>query len=360
MNQSHTTSKPLVLADQGFFWTGVQRQQTPNGTIVSGQMFVQYQIPEKIRSPYPIVLVHGGGGQGLDFMGTPDGRPGWATYFLRQGYPVYIVDRPGHGRSPLHPEALGPMTPPPSYELSMSLFTAPGRMPNSWPSAAKHTQWPGAGVIGDPGMDQFMASQGSFLVFLAQTQQLMQRAGAELLDRIGPAILMTHSMGGPFGWLVADARPDLVKGIVAVEPMGPPFSQLPMGLGDLSYGLTAIPMTYDPPVASPTELRRETRKAPRPGLTDCFAQKEPARRLPNLASIPVAVVSAEASAWGMHDHGTVEFLVQAGVPAVHLRLEEHGLQGNGHMMMQEKNSDDIAAFIAGWLAANVSASSEKR
>ena len=43
-----------------------------------------------------------------------------------------------------------------------------------------------------------------------------------LLDKIGPAILLTHSQSGAFGWPVADARPDLVKAIVAVEPNGPP------------------------------------------------------------------------------------------------------------------------------------------
>lgn len=353
MNQVESKSRPLVLADQGFFWTGVNRRQTPSGTIASGQMFVQYQIPEQVLHPYPIVMVHGGGGQGLDFLGTPDGRSGWATYFLRQGYAVYVVDRPGHGRSPLHPEALGPMTPPPTYELAMTLFTAPAKQPNSWPNAGKHDQWPGSGVIGDPTLDQFVASQGPFLVLPAQTQQLMQQAGAELLDRIGPAVLLTHSMGAPFGWLVADIRPKLVKGIVAVEPLGPPFVRLPMGLGDLSYGLTTVPITFDPPVQSPTELSREVRKAPKPGLADCTVQKQPARRLPNLASIPIAVVTSETSAWSMHDHGTVDFLLQAGVRAVHLRLEDNGLHGNGHLMMQEKNSDAIAALLAQWIADHV-------
>jgi pimeloyl-ACP methyl ester carboxylesterase len=349
VTQAQPKPHPLVLADQGFFWTGISRRQTPNGTICSGQMFVQYQIPEPLLNPYPIVMVHGGGGQGLDFLGTADGRPGWATYFLRRGHAVYVVDRPGHGRSPLHPDALGPMTPPPTYELIMAMFTAPAKQPNCWPNARKHEQWPGSGMVGDPVLDQFAAGQGPFLAIMAQTQQLMQQAGAELLDRIGPAVLLTHSMGAPFGWLVADVRPSLVKGIVAVEPLGPPFARLPMGLGDLSYGLTTIPITFEPPVKSPTEIRRETRKAPRPGLADCVVQKDPPRRLPNLASIPVAVVTSETSVWSMHDHGTVDFLVQAGVPAVHLRLEEHGLHGNGHLMMQEENSDAVAALLERWI-----------
>jgi hypothetical protein len=84
-----------------------------------------------------------------------------------------------------------------------------------------------------------------------------------------------------------------------------------------------------------------------------MVQKEPARQLPNLASLPVAVVTSEASAWSMHDHGTVDFLTQAGVKAVHLRLEENGIHGNGHLMMQEKNSDAVAAFLENWIAEHV-------
>jgi hypothetical protein len=70
------------------------------------------------------------------------------------------------------------------------------------------------------------------------------------------------------------------------------------------------------------------------------------------ASIPVAIVTSEASAWSMHDHGTVDFPVQAGA-AVHLRLEDNGLHGNGHLMMQEKNSDAIAALLERWIADHV-------
>ena len=45
-----------------------------------------------------------------------------------------------------------------------------------------------------------------------------------LLDLIGsPVILLTHSQGGPFGFAVADRRPNLVKAIVTVEPGGPPI-----------------------------------------------------------------------------------------------------------------------------------------
>ncbi len=77
---------PLDIAEWSFFWVGVERVDLARGAVVNGkQMYVEYQVPAQIRHPYPIVLVHGGGGQGLDWMGTPDGRPGWSTYLLQEG-----------------------------------------------------------------------------------------------------------------------------------------------------------------------------------------------------------------------------------------------------------------------------------
>src|SRR5262245_13557898 len=246
---------PITIAEQGHFFVGQTRVSRPYGTAVAGQMHVQYQVPAGTRRPHAVVLVHGGGGPGLDFPATPDGRPGWATLFLEDGYAVYVVDRPGMGRSPYHADVLGPTSPPPTYEGMVAGFAAPGRAPNPYPQAGLHTQWPGTGVLGDPALDQFLAGQEPLVGDLVAMQEHMLRAGTELLERIGPASLVTHSMGGAFGWLVADARPDLVTAIVAVEPIGPPFHELP-GLGGLAYGLTSLPLTFDPPVSDPSELGR--------------------------------------------------------------------------------------------------------
>lgn len=68
--------------------------------------------------------------------------------------------------------------------------------------------------------DALYATQVESLAAAADTQLAAQAAGAALLDRIGPAILLTHSQAGPLGWLIADIRPALVKGIVALEPSG--------------------------------------------------------------------------------------------------------------------------------------------
>ncbi|MEH0590107.1 alpha/beta fold hydrolase, partial [Streptomyces sp. B21-106] len=241
-------ASPLTISEQGAFWVGVGRRPTEAGTAAEAAMYVQYQIPADLRHPLPVVMVHGGGGQGTDYLSTPDGRPGWATRFVQAGYAVYVVDRPGHGRSPYHPDVLGAIEgAAPTYEFIRWLFCDGAARPGS--------QWPGSGEVGDDSaLDQLMASQGPTLPTFAENEEQMRRCGAELLDHIGPAVLITHSMGAPFGWLVADARPGLVKAVVSIEPMGPPFIELP-GLGKLEWGLTAAPIAYEPPVRTPEELR---------------------------------------------------------------------------------------------------------
>ncbi len=69
--------------------------------------------------------------------------------------------------------------------------------------------------------------------------------------------------------------------------------------------------------------------------------------------IPTVLVTAEASFHASYDHCTVAYLRQAGVDATHLRLADHGIRGNGHMMMLEKNSDEVAAAIDEWLTRQV-------
>jgi pimeloyl-ACP methyl ester carboxylesterase len=140
-------------------------------------------------------------------------------------------------------------------------FTAPESV-NSWPQAQAHTRWPGTGQKGDSIFHQFFASQVESLSDGDEIERLNQDAGAALLDEIGAAILLVHSQSGPFGWLIADARPDLVKAIVAIEPNGPPFFDVEfIGAPDWfeyskaptrKWGITRIPLTFDPP-ASRTE-----------------------------------------------------------------------------------------------------------
>ena len=193
-------------------------------------MYVEYQIPAKVKHPFPIILIHGGGGSGLDWMGTVDGGRGWSTMLLEEGYRVYVVDRPGHSRSPYHPDLHGGIPRAQTLESISSQFTpqrakVPGRGGAIAPNAHLHNQWPGSGAIDTPELQQLVASQGgSFgngMGIIKESQVLVwQKNAAELLDKIGPAIFMTHSAGGPFGFYALEARPKLVKGIVVVEGAG--------------------------------------------------------------------------------------------------------------------------------------------
>jgi pimeloyl-ACP methyl ester carboxylesterase len=328
----------LAIAEQSYFWLGVERAHLAHGTVVAGeQMFVGYQVPEEQTHPVPIVLVHGGGGQSTDYLCRPDGRPGWATLLVEAGYAVYVVDRPGLGRSPFYPELLGPMGAMPTYEMLMSLFTAPEKSEHPLPNAHLHTRWPGSGQIGDPALDAQAASSGPSMADLARSHELWRHRGRELLERIGPAVLVTHSAGGPFGWVVADECPELVRAIVAVEPAGPPFSSFGPGPG-LVWGLTAAPLHFGPAARAPSEL--ELVEVEGEARRSYKLQAEPARRLPRLANIPIAVVTSEASGFAFSDPATVAFLAQAGCDVTHLRLADHGVHGNGHFMMMEENAEE--------------------
>ena len=298
---------PLDLAEWSYFFVGVERIEMARGSFVNGkQMYVESFIPAQVRHPYPLVLVHGGGGQGLDWMGTPDGRRGWTQILLEEGYKVYVVDRPGHGRSPFHPDVDGPF---PAQNLPLEQMSGQFTPPNAARPAPNelrklHNQWPGTGEIGSRDLDQLVASQGGSYVqaggfgappagaaagggrggagggagagagrgagqgagpgagpalgrggppavavapaVLGATgmpaggpdsqHMVWRQRGAMLLDKIGPAIIMTHSAGGPFGWLVAEIRPNLVKGIVAIEGGGQPFG------GGNVWGMSSIPV----------------------------------------------------------------------------------------------------------------------
>ena len=332
----NTESTALKLADQGCFWVGVQRKKMAYGTIPMGQMYVQYMIPAERKHPYPVVMTHGGGGQGLHMMGIGR-RPGFVHYFVQAGYAVYWLDRPSYGRSPYHPDALGPSHLPnvPPFE---GLITS---------TAVFNTaQWPGPGGMHDPLIDQFMACESGNVTDEAFHSDLAWNGGVELVDRIGPSILLDHAFGGFFGWGVADRRPNLVKAIAAIEINGNPFA------AQLRWGLTASPIAYDPPVTDPSQFvlvdKTPPPDSPRPVVSPYKLQAEPAHKWKNLQHIPIAWVTSEFGGGGS-PVANVAFLKQVGCNAEMLRLRDSGIYGNGNLMPLEKNNHEVFGVIHNWL-----------
>lgn len=321
--------KPVRTVRRGHFWIAGDRVEQDGLTYQRGPLFAEWEAPEQVTRPYPIVLVHGGGYQGTEWLDTPDGRPGWAQRLVEAGYAVVIVDRPGQGRSPFHVETLGPMGPPFSYENGRLIY---------FPLDAgdAHTQWPFA-PDDAAAMDAFIAGYGPLPADLALSQEIESDRLGRLLDHIGPAVLLTHSASGPVGWMVADLRPGLVAGIVAIEPMGPPFADIP-NIGSLSWGLAALPLNYDPPVGTTAQIH----EAPSGSLS-----------LPNLRDLPIVAVTAEASAFAAASGPTIAMLRDAGAAAEMLHLPDYGVHGNGHGLIYEKNSDEALQPVLRWMERRI-------
>ena len=316
-------ARELRTSRQGFFWVPGELVETPFGRVMRAPLYVEWEAPETITQPHPLVLVHGGGGQLSDWRGTPDGRNGWMQRFVDEGFAVFAVDRPAHGRSWNHPAVLGEPGSPFNTTAALGLFA---------PGIPGHTQASWAADEQDPVFQQLLAGMGFLPFDLAESHRLDQLRLAALLDQIGPAVLVTHSAGGPAGWLALDARPELVTAIVAVEPMGPAFSQVFEG-GDLVWGLSAAPMRYDPPVTDPAKLESNM------GV----------HSLPSHAGVSIAVVVGEASPFTAFEADVVSYLNAVGANAELINLGDLGVTGNGHAPMLELNSDAAVAPLIEWI-----------
>jgi pimeloyl-ACP methyl ester carboxylesterase len=349
---------PLNLAKEGYFYVGGTQIARDQGMIHVDQMFVEYQVPAGHLHRYPLVMVHGGSSTGAVYAGTPDDREGWREFFVRAGYTVYVVDAPTAGRSAYDAATDGPLeqAPPGARER---MFTKPEQF-GLWPQARLHNQFPGTGLPGDPIYDQSAEASVPSVANQQRLDEINRDALAALLDRIGAAAILTHSRSGPYGWLLADARPGLVKGIIAVEPNGPAFrnqpsqaAQAPPSATDRAWGISYARLTFDPPAADASELGPQQALPEAPDLVGCWQMSGPRRKLVNLIGVPVLIVTSEASYHAQYDQCTSEFLTSAGVSNEHVRLETRGIHGNGHLMMSEKNNLQIAALIEHWLSAHV-------
>jgi pimeloyl-ACP methyl ester carboxylesterase len=335
----NSDSTALGLADHSYQFVGIKRKQTAYGTAVFGQTGVQVFTPAEVRHPYPVVLVHGGLGQAVHMMGIGR-RPGWVHYFVREGYRTYVMDRPAYGRVPMHPEAFG------------DYFTAYGGGTNLANILRNSRAAPGSprgtGLLGEELGLQFVANESGFPRSMAAHSEQWADGAVELLDRIGPSILLTHAYGGVLGWLAADRRPNLVKAIVTVESNNAPFE------ADVVWGITAAPMTFDPPIADPKEFRLTdwTPPAGSPGPNRPHRiQADPPRQLKNLRGIPILWMQGENNYSGP---AQVQFLKQSGCDAEFMRLRDQGIDvGNTNLMVLERNNFEVFGLIRDWMSRRV-------
>lgn len=335
---------PITIERQGSFFVG-GRKVTAAGTYdattpIPGnagqtfwidQMYVQYQIPPNARK-LPLVLVHGGAGTGRSWESTPDGREGFQTIFLRRGFPVYIIDAPRGGRSGFpsftgdfgkldeQQQIVPPRTFTPGDKLVWSRWRIGPQHPDVFPVQAFPMN----------GLDQFMQA---IRPVVSDDPEIISRALVALLDRIGPAIVVTHSNSGLWGWLAA-ARSPKVMGVVSYEPgvvfakdrMPPP---VPLHRGTLDAGV-------------PVSNEEFARLAKIP-IQVVFGDNIP--RQP-VSDVPADVRRAQIVAARMFE----ESLNKMGGKASVLLLPDAGLRGNTHFMFSDLNNVQVADQLSDFLA----------
>ncbi|KAL7924093.1 Alpha/beta hydrolase family domain-containing protein [Trichoderma austrokoningii] len=375
-----------------------------NGETCTDAMRVEAYLPLIKGDEYEqknVVLVHGEYFDGTTWLNKPDGNSGWASNFLQKGYNVYIPDLPGAGGSFLTDlnNCLGPSDIGPLRELTpdhaMMEYTASEKfpLPNgdfAWSTAKEHTQWPGTGVKDDPFFERLMASTNVMLLPKHKHEQLGKAGLASLLRQIGPSFVAGHGTGATVALLAAEANQRLMRGLVLIEPDGPPCGYAGQLMGGRTlyspyiqysasirpYGVSEIPVAFSPPVApGPQPLRIQARQTKSNDGCWLGQQIEPRIIIPNmrskegqenvpqiigLAGMSMAILTSESSPHSVYDYATVRFLRQAGVHLDYYDLPKIGVHGNGHLMHLEKNSDVIAEHLHRWMAMTITSEEQER
>jgi pimeloyl-ACP methyl ester carboxylesterase len=280
----------------------------PAGHVMVDNVYATYQYPAEMRHPHPILFNSGGGHTARVYDTTPDGREGWLTLFVREGFAVYGVDRPNTGRSgtdicKINAVKLGlaPTTQLPAinrYAAESSWVTF--RWGPKYGEPYPNTQFP------IDAADKYFPQTVSTY---RDSQETLKSVAAftALIDKVPePVILQTWSSSGLLGYLTAAERPDRVKAILAIETSVTAFDAIP-----------------------------------------------PAGRQ-KLASIPILIVIGDHA----QDRVDAARKFQKEMAALGGRvtvdvLPEAGIYGNGHTMMLEKNNKQIMHRMIAWLEGTV-------
>lgn len=335
------------------FYVGGRWIETTSGNITADQLYVEKLTPAQgVRQSKPIVFFHGGAVSGVQWLNTPDNRKGFASYFLDQGYMVYLLDHTGAGRSSQEDSTDYTLWNSTTVKSVAAGFTDPQANP-TYPQAVLHTQWPGTGNKGDPYFTAFSKWVIPFTNNWVYGELSMRASGCALLELLGPSYLVSHSSGAQYPVLLSNDCPHNVAGNINLEHSTQPFwnygTTLNAGSAIRPWGLANTPLAYDPPVSNDTELTKTWVGNDTLAHRRCYLQAEPARQLPNITSVPYLCLTGQASVHITYDHCVIDFLKQAGGSPDWIKLADRGITGNGHFSMLEKNNLEIAAVVDEWI-----------
>jgi pimeloyl-ACP methyl ester carboxylesterase len=321
---------PLVIKEQGSFFVGGEKKTVSEpaagiipaqtGEITVNQMYVQYQLPMQGERHLPIVLVHGCCLSSKTWETTPDGRPGWNEYFLRKNRSVYLVDQVSRARSGFDPSAFNavragtqPLTQMPgildaTHQFAWNVF----RFGPEFGKAFADEQFPVEAA--DELYKQMIPDLNATL---AQNPNPTWTQMAALGERLKGAVLVGHSESGFFPEEAALIDPKGIKGLVSIE------------------------------------MRCETALTP--------SQLATLARIPTLVMFGDHLGDVKAPfSWPDALASCNTFVTQlkkAGGDAEMMYLPAMGIKGNSHMLMQDRNSDQLAGLINSWINKHIEARS---
>jgi pimeloyl-ACP methyl ester carboxylesterase len=280
---------------------GPSSKLDPNGEYQVEQMYAQYFLPKNRKGRVPLLMWHGGGLTGVTYETTPDGREGWLNTFVRKGWDVYVSDAVERGRSGFASADVWPGEPIfLTYADPFERFRI-GDGEGSWnPDPTKQRLMP---RVQFP-VDAYANYLKQIVPRWLSTDDAVIAGYTALVDKVCPCVLLTHSQGGSFGLKVAEARPDRIKAVVAVEP------------------------------ASGGTLENAAKLKDIPVLMVFGDNIDRHPRWVAYRKLDLAYAAAVRAAGGKVDV---------------INLPDLGIKGNSHMVMMDKNNDVVADVIQKWL-----------
>jgi pimeloyl-ACP methyl ester carboxylesterase len=329
--QNVKKQKPMQLQEQGSFAIGgtvitnpgtfdPYRPTAEGQTFHGDHAYVFYQIPVKSRN-YPLVMWHGIGQFSKTWETTPDGREGYQNIFLRRRFPVYLIDQPRRGdagRSTVE----STITPTPDEQGWFDTFRV-----GIWPDYFDGVQFSHDSAALNQYFRAMTPSIGPIDI------NVNTDAVSALFNKIGPAILVTHSHSGGMGWVTAIKNPN-VKAIVSYEPGSGfvfPEGEVPSPIPSSGGTLSANPV--------PLQDFMKLTKIP---IVIYYGDNIPNKPNPNPGADGWRARLEMARLWrdAVTKHG-------GDVTVVH--LPEIGIKGNTHFPFSDLNNLMIADIMSTWL-----------
>lgn len=275
----------------------------PNGDFEAEQMYVQYIKQASPKAKYPLLMWHGGGLSGVTWETKPDGKAGWQQFFLRAGHDVYVSDAVERGRASWarYPEIYKSEPFFRTKKDAWELFRI-GPVDSYQTNPAQRVNY-----------DNTQFDTNSFDQFAKQSvprwstnDAPTQAAYNELVQKVCPCVILVHSQGGNFAFSAALKAPDKIKAIVAIEPSGSP--------DPLKTDLSALK-----------------------SIPHLFVWGDHLDKNPFWKSVSTQMRNYNQAVGR-----------QGGV-SDWISLPELGINGNSHMLMMDRNSDQIAELIQVWM-----------